>query len=111
MARIVFSPASICKLDSVFEYISTTLQQPQAAQSVISSILTRLDILKLNPDIGPRLSSRIDNIPERFKDTRLLVCGKYVAIYDHVDDIVRILIIYHGQEDVYGRFFKEIEEY
>ncbi|MCL2807239.1 MAG: type II toxin-antitoxin system RelE/ParE family toxin [Coriobacteriia bacterium] len=111
MARIVYSPAAQRKLDSVHDYISSTLHQPQAAQSVVAGILDRIGVLNLNPDIGPKLSSRINNIPKRFKDTRLLVCGEYVALCDHVDGVVKILIIYHCREDVYGRFFTEIEDF
>ena len=109
MTRIFFSPAALRKLESIHDYITNTLHQPQAAQSVVAGILDRLDILKLNPDIGPKISSRIDNVPERFKNTRLLVCGKYIALYDHIGNAVQILIIYHGREDVYGRFFSEID--
>ena len=110
MARVAYSPAALRKLDSVHDYIANTLHSPQAAQSVISGIINRIDILKLNPDIGPKLSSKINNVPKRFEDTRLLICGNYVAIYDHVDELVKILIIYHCKEDVYGRFFSEIQD-
>jgi plasmid stabilization system protein ParE len=77
--------------------------------STVAGIIDNLGILKNNPDAGPRLSSRIDHVPLRFARTRFLVCGNFVAIYDHDDHEVKILKIYHGREDVFNRFFNEID--
>jgi plasmid stabilization system protein ParE len=109
MHRLVFSPAARAKLDDVFEYIADTLNAPQAAASTIAGIIDGLSILKNNPDAGPRLSSRIDKVPARFAETRFLVCGNSVAVYDHDDHEIKILRIYHGREDVFGRFFSEMD--
>lgn len=108
MTDLVFSPASLRKLDATYDYIANTLKAPEAAGLKVAEILESLNILKNNPDIGPRLSSRIRRVPPRFADTRFLVCGDYIAVYDHIVDTVRILAIYHGHEDTFGRFFKEI---
>jgi plasmid stabilization system protein ParE len=109
MAVIRFSPFAARKLDGAYEYIAQTLKSPAAASSTIAGILSRLDILKANPDIGPRLSSRIELVPARFCDTRYLVCNNHIAIYDHVGDTVQVLAIYHGREDYFGRLFTEID--
>ncbi|MDR1185236.1 MAG: type II toxin-antitoxin system RelE/ParE family toxin [Coriobacteriales bacterium] len=109
MHRLVFSPAAHAKLDDVFDYIANTLSTPQAATSTIAGIIDSLGILKNNPDAGPRLSSRINHVPDRFAETRFLVCGNFVAIYDHDNSEVRILRIYHAREDAFGRFFSEID--
>ena len=109
MTELLFSPAVLRKLDSIHDYIYHTLQSPQAAATRIAQILKDLDILKANPDIGPRLSSRIVTIPERFSETRFLVCGNYIAVYEHKGSTVQILAIYHGHEDVFGRFLNEID--
>jgi plasmid stabilization system protein ParE len=108
MPRLVFSPAFLSKLEAICGYIADTLMSPDSAAARAAQILDGLNILKANPDIGPRLSSRIEKVPSRFSETRFLICGDYIVIYDHADDTVKILALYHGNEDVFGRFFKEI---
>jgi plasmid stabilization system protein ParE len=107
--RLVFSPAALRKLDDTFNYIADTLKSPRAAASTVAGILDYLDILKNNPDIGPRLSSRIDNVPARFAETRFLVCKNHIAIYDHREKVIHVLALYHKREDFFGRIFKEID--
>ena len=109
MAELVFSPAILRKLDNVYDYITNTLKAPNAATLKIAQILKGLDILKANPDIGPLLSSRIDTVPPRFAETRFLVCGDYIVIYDHIGTTVQLLVMYHSKQDAFGRFFKEID--
>jgi plasmid stabilization system protein ParE len=101
--------AAQAKLGDVFEYVADTLRAPQAATSTIAGIVDSLGILKNSPDAGPRLSSRISHVPARFAETRFLVCGNFVAAYDHGDHEVKILRIYRGREDAFGRFFSEID--
>lgn len=108
MHKLEFAPAVQAKLDEIYEYIADVLQAPQAATSTVAGIVDGLSILKNNPDVGPRLSSRIAHVPRRFSETRFLVCGNYIAIYDHDDMAVQIIRIYHGSEDFFGRLFKEI---
>jgi plasmid stabilization system protein ParE len=109
MHELVFSPSALRKLDSTYDYIANVLNSPKAAKSTIARILGALEILKTNPQIGPRLSSRIDGTPDRFADTRFLVCGEHIAIYDCNDEQIQVLALYHGREDIFGRFFKEID--
>jgi plasmid stabilization system protein ParE len=108
MRELAFSPLASRKLDSVFEFALNASKSSRIAAAAVSGILERIDILKDNPDIGPRLSSRIDKVPARFKETRYLVRGDYIAVYEHSGSTIRILAIYHGREDLFGRVFKEI---
>jgi plasmid stabilization system protein ParE len=109
MHRLVFSPAVLRKLDSTYDYIAHTLKTPKAASSTIADILDYLDILKNNPDIGPRLSSRIDDVPARYSETRFLVSKSHIAVYEHDDKTVQILGLYHGREDFFGRIISELD--
>lgn len=107
--KLRFSPAALRKLDDTFRYIADTLESPDAAADAVAGILDHLAILKDNPDIGPAISSRINNVPVRFSNTRFLVCENHIAVYSHDDDVVQVLAIYHVREDFFGRVFKEID--
>ena len=109
MLRLVFSPAALRKLDSTFDYIANTLKSPRSAASTVAGILDSLDILKNNPDIGPPLVSRIDNVPDRFKEIRFLVCGRHIAVYDHDEKSIQVLALYHETEDFIGRLLSELD--
>jgi plasmid stabilization system protein ParE len=106
---IEYSLAAQRKLDETYSYISGKLDSPKTAASTVAKIIDRIAILKDNPDVGPRLSSRIDNVPKRFADTRFLVCGNFIAVYEHDEDTIQVLGIYHGLEDFFGRILSEVE--
>jgi plasmid stabilization system protein ParE len=109
MLEVRLSPAAVRKLSETHDYVAKTLQAPQAADNTKDQALTALNILQDNPDSGPRLSSRIDSVPERFAETRFLHCGKFIAIYEHDDETVDVLMLYHDREDAFGRFFSEVD--
>ena len=108
MIELVFSPAALRKLDSIYNYLQAILDDPGMAAARITSLLDSLGTLKQNPEIGPRLSSRINEVPERFAETRFLVRQDYITIYDYLDETVQVLAIYHCREDAFGRFFSEV---
>ncbi|MDR0351013.1 MAG: type II toxin-antitoxin system RelE/ParE family toxin [Coriobacteriales bacterium] len=109
MYEVYLSPATIRRLEEAHSYIAENLKSPQAADATIAAVLKALEVLENNPDAGPRLSSRIDELPECFSETRFFVCGRYVAVYEHRDKRVEILRLYHGSEDVFGRLLREID--
>jgi plasmid stabilization system protein ParE len=71
----------------------------------VNAIRKHLQILINNPEIGPRLSSHYDAVPTRFKETRFLVCGKYIAIYDYEAPLVKVIELYHGSQDYISSLF------
>lgn len=107
--RLTFSPAALRKLDNTFRYIADTLKSPKAATDTVAGVLDHLADLKENPDMGPVLSSRINNVPACFADTRFFVCENHIAVYEHDDSVIKVLAIYHVREDFFGRVFKEID--
>jgi plasmid stabilization system protein ParE len=109
MLRLALSPAALRKLDSTFDYIANKLKSPQAAASTVVDILDQLDSLKSKPDIGPPLTSRIGSVPDRFKETRFLVCGRPIAVYDRDEKTIQVLAIYHEKEDFIGRVLGELQ--
>jgi len=108
MPEVRLSPAALRKLDEAFDYIGTTLASPLAAQKTVDAVLDGLKVLERFPEIGPLVSSRLGNVPERFAKTRFIVCGSYNAVYEYDGDAVEVLALYHGLEDVFGRLLGEI---
>lgn len=105
MAKVELSPAVIIKLEAIGEYISFELASPKAAQNTIDMILLSFERLKRFSDSSPLISALYDKVPEHCSNTRFLVCGNYVALYDHDGDTVRILQVYHGSEDYVHHLF------
>lgn len=106
MARIELSPVVVRKLSDIGAYISGELASPIAAQNTVSKILDTLERLERFPDSGPMLSALYDKVPQRYANTRFIVCGNYIAVYDHDGDVVRVLQLYHGTEDYIRHLFK-----
>ena len=109
MRKIEYSRGALRKLESIHQYISETLKSPNAAAKVVESIIRQVSFLKESPMIGPGLSSRIDSIPDRFSNTRFLVCDKHIVIYEIKKTKIQILAIYHTTEDVFGRVLHELD--
>jgi len=108
MAEIEFSPASLMKLQNIHDYIALNLVSPQAAQNTVSRILSAIEKLRQFPECGPRLKLLHEQLPERFNQTRLLVTGNHVTIYDFQDSTVQVLQIYHCSEDYIQHLFQAL---
>ena len=109
MPDIRLSPSAMRKLESIRRYFVEELGSLATSESTVERILKDITILENNPEVGPRLSSRTDSIPLRFKDTRFLVCHDYIAIYDSNPEGIEVLMIYHSRENVFSRFLIEID--
>jgi len=107
MRKVKYSQAATRKLEGIHRYISETLKSPKAATRVVESIINHIGVLKESPFIGPGLSSRKNRVPERFSETRFLVCNNHITVYEPKEAAVLILAIYHSSEDVSGRVLSE----
>ena len=106
MPKLEYSPAALEKLGAVYRYIAEELINPMGAANTIRSIREKIRTLKQTPYLGAPLSSRCAEIPERFQDIRVLLCGHYLALYRYDGKTVRILCIYHAKEDYVCHLFK-----
>lgn len=106
MLQIELSPAAVQKLSDIKAYIDTELRSPIAAENTIRQILDALERLARFPESCPKLSVFYNKAPENFQETRLLVCGNYIAIYDCDETHVRVLQIYHGSENYIRHLLK-----
>ncbi|MDD2458490.1 MAG: type II toxin-antitoxin system RelE/ParE family toxin [Eubacteriales bacterium] len=105
MAKIELSPVVINRLEAIREYISFELASPAAAQNTIDMILLTFERLENFPDSYPLSSALYNKVPDQFSTTRFLVCGHNIALYDHDDETVQILQIYHGSEEYIHHLF------
>ena len=106
MLKIEYSPLALEKLGAIYRYIAEDLQSPGAAAKTVRAIREKIRILKDLPNIGASLTSRSAEIPERYKNTRVLLCGQYLAVYQHDEKTIRILQIYHAAEDYIRHLFE-----
>jgi len=77
MNKLFYSPEALNDLDEIWTYINNELQNPAAAQKIVSDTLDTIEKLWDFAEIGAPLSS----ITEFESDYRFLVCGKYIAFY------------------------------
>ena len=106
MPKLEYSPVALDKLGAIYRYIAEELLNPAGAENTVQSIRKKLCILKQTPFLGAPLSSRYAEIPERFQDVRVLLCGNYLALYRNDGKTVKILHIYHTKEDYVSHLFK-----
>ena len=106
MRKLEYSPVALEKLGAIYRYIAEESYNPAGAASTVCSIRERLRALKQMPGLGAPLSSRFADVPERFHDVRVLLCGNYIALYRYNKTIVQILCIYHAAEDYVRHLFK-----
>lgn len=105
MNKLRYSPKALNDLDTIWVYIQNELQNPAAAQSTVSNILSAIERLRDFAQIGPLLSS----ICEIESDYRFLVCGKYIAFYRVEDSEVLIDRILYGKRDYMHILFGKLQ--
>lgn len=101
MAKITFSSDAVAQLSNIQQYISTQLYSPIAAGNTVAGIFDALERLERFPFSGQLLSSMHPQTPKHFSQTRFLVFGKYIAVYDYnaTEDSIEVLRIYHASQD------------
>jgi toxin ParE1/3/4 len=93
MAEIRWTEEALHWLQDIHEYISQ--DSPRAAQSVVSGIYQRVQILKDFPEIGYIYRKETDAV------VRVLLYGHYRIAYSlRTTDAVTILGVFHGALDI-----------
>lgn len=90
-----FSPQAISDLDEIHSYISSALNNPEAADRTINKILDKADLLAESPEIGAKLF--LDD--DLFSGYRYLVSDNYLAFYRVADDAVYVDRVLYGRRD------------
>jgi len=88
--KIVWSPLSLQRIEEVADYIAS--DSLAAANNWIDSVFAKVDVLKMNPEIG-----RV--VPEIGKThIRELLYGNYRIIYSPTDRQIAILTVRHFKQ-------------
>ena len=110
MADIKYSEKALWDLEQIGDYIEKTLMSPISALNTVNKIQDSIDNLSAFPLMGAPLSSIVDIDT----DYHLLVCGKYLAFYRIIDDIVSIDRVLYGKRDyisiLFGNYMREFDE-
>jgi len=103
MFSLKISPEADSDLREIQKYISFELENPSAAQNVVSNILKAVRSLEMFPDRGNPLNTIVDIKT----DYRFLVSGKYIVFYRTDDKFVYIIRILYGKRDYIRMLFPQ----
>lgn len=97
MASLVIAPSAENDLNSIVDYITLELCNPEAASCLLDKVEKAYDTLESLPKAFPFC----DDEYLRTKGYRQVLLGNYLMIYrvEDGDEIVRILHFYHYTQD------------
>lgn len=88
--RIVWSPLAVERASEIVDYIAQ--DKPSAANKWIHTVFSKVEQLRLNPEIGRTVPEIND------RQFRELICGNYRIIYHISIKQICILTIRHGKQ-------------
>ena len=100
--KLRYTPEAISDLQSIKQYIKSTLRNPTAATRIAKMILDSCASLKSFPESGSSISA----MTGYETDLRMLVCENYIALYRIDDDIVSVARIIHAKQDYMRILFR-----
>ena len=104
--KIHYTVESRRDLDEILDYIVSELQNPSAAERVVSGIMDDVDRLEDFAELGPSLSSLTDVE----SDYRFLVTGNYLAFYRVSGRDVYVDRVLYGRRDYLRILFTDLPE-
>ena len=100
--KLRYTPEAISDLQSIKQYIKSTLRNPTAATRIAKMILDSCASLKSFPESGSSISA----LTGYETDLRMLVCENYLAFYRIDGDIVSVARIIHAKQDYMRILFR-----
>lgn len=100
--KLRYTPEAISDLQSIKQYIKSTLRNPTAATRITKMILDSCTTLKSFPESGSSISA----LTGYETDLRMLICENYIALYRIDDDIVSVARIIHAKQDYMRILFR-----
>ena len=93
--KVQYSPEALNDLDEIWEYILLELENPDAAENVVSKMMDAVDALEDFPEQGAPLSSAA-NIES---DYHFVLSGNYMAFYRMEEKAVQVdRVLYQGRD-------------
>lgn len=105
MNKLLYSPEALNDLDEIWTYINNELQNPAAAQKIVSETLDTIEKLQDFAELGPPLYS----ITEFESDYRFLVCGKHIVFYRLMGLDVHIDRVLYGRRNYMNILFGTLQ--
>lgn len=101
--KLIFTPAFVSDLNTVFDYISTALSNEQAAKKLMKKIDDSIMHLKTSPEMYPLAPEPLDVL-----GYRKIILKNYIIIYatDKKASKVNLLRCFYGKQN-YFRFFDQ----
>lgn len=93
--NLEFAPEALNDIQRTRLYISKKLKNPTAAQRIVNMIFQECERLKVFPDSGAALASKI-TCDSGF---RYIVCEKWLAFYQVNGSTVKIVRVLDGRTD------------
>ncbi|GHS99455.1 hypothetical protein FACS1894108_09460 [Planctomycetales bacterium] len=93
-------PCAVRDLRKIKNYLDEQSQNPAVSRRVLRQIVKSYRRLEIFPNLGESLTSKI-GAPTA---CRFLVSGKYVIIYETVDDCVIVLRVFDSRRDYLATF-------
>lgn len=93
--KLRYTPEAISDLQSIKQYIKSTLRNPTAAARIVKMILDSCSALKSFPESGASISA----LTGYETDIRMLVYENYIALYRIDDDTISVARIVHAKQD------------
>ena len=100
--KLRYTPEAISDLQSIKQYIKSTLRNPTAATRITKMILDNCASLKSFPESGSSISA----LTGYETDIRMLICENYIALYRIDDDMVSVARIIHAKQDYMRILFR-----
>ena len=100
--KLRYTPEAISDLQSIKQYIKSTLRNPTAAARITKMILDNCASLKSFPESGSSISA----LTGYETDIRMLICENYIALYRVDDDMVSVARIIHAKQDYMRILFR-----
>ncbi len=104
MNKVRLTPEAVRDLTKIRRYISGELGSPSAARRIVGSITENLRLLERHIPAGPSVEA-LTGYPS---DLRILVCGKYIAIYRVEGNTVSVARIFNARQDYIRILFGEV---
>ena len=95
MNRLAVSPEALRDLENIRYYIAVELKNQLSAERIVRSIVKDLRILEHHAEAGPSVTA-LTGYPT---DLRILVSGKYIALYKAENGTVFVYRILHAKQD------------
>ena len=88
--RLKYRPAAIKDIENTADYIENQLKNPNAAKKLKTVLVSKIALLKDNPEIGRKLSDKFDVESEY----RFITINKQIVFYEihsQYIEIIRVL--------------------